>query len=423
MYCEEAIKSINDILRYKSKRISLISSENISSKLLKSTYLLGLGDQYCSRLPQYKDCIDNLTFGNLGPLDNVNQLTREIVKEVFQCEECDVRPISGLNGMTILLASLMEKDDVLFKMHDLHGGHLSTAPLADRMQIKYQSMMLGKDYRLDIDHFYKLCKDEKPNLVFLDSSYVLFPYPLQEIREIVGKDTIIIYDASHFISIIAANKFQNPFSEGVDIIHATTHKSLWGPQKSMILYKEKNELVSKVENYMKDWVSNTHLHHIFALYIAMLEYKHFGQAYGQKLQLNAQYFAKCLDKYGLNVIGKEHGYTESNQLWVNFNTKEEAIAQFKKLEKINVSSNVIFLPHGQWGWRVGLNELTRLGASNDDLDHLAKIISDLVFEKKNIELLEEESLEIKSHLNQVKYSFDDTEEGKKLINYICQNTL
>lgn len=69
---------IDEYLSYRNNRISLISSENRSSRLLKSMYLLGLSDQYCSRLP-YQNVIGNLSFGNLGPLDKINKMTYDSI--------------------------------------------------------------------------------------------------------------------------------------------------------------------------------------------------------------------------------------------------------------------------------------------------------------------------------------------------------
>lgn len=409
---ELALKYFN----YRDKRISLISSENVSSKLLLSTYLLGLSDQYCSRLPSEKGSIGNLAFGNMDILDDINHATREIVKEVYKANECEIRLLSGVNGLTVLLYSLFEDGDLMFKMDDMHGGHLSVKPIAERLKIQMHEMKLGEDYRLDIDSVYEEYRERKPKVIFLDSSYVLFPYPLSKIKEFISDDTIIVYDASHMSALIAANRFQNPFAEGADIIHSSTHKTLWGPQKSMILFKEKSNLSDYVHHIVKDiLVSNTHLHHIFSLLVALIEFKKFGNEYADSLINNAKYFAECLDENGLDIVAKKYGYTESNQFWINFETKENAIHNFKKLEKLNISTNMIFLPNNQWGLRIGVNELTRFGADDSVFKDLARLISDAVYNRKDLEILKKESLEIKSSLSKLRFSFDDTEEGKELI--------
>jgi glycine hydroxymethyltransferase len=403
---------------YKKKRLALVSSENHSSKLLRASYCLGLSDQYCSRLPQNRDLIGQLTFSNVSPLDNLNEMTRELTMRTFNAEDCDIRLLSGLSGLNVLLFSLLGDNEVLFRMSDDDGGHLSTIPISRRLNINSYDMTLGEDYRLDMDHFDKLYRSTKPKVVFLDSSYILFPYPITQIREMVGQDTIIIYDASHVIALVAGGFFQSPFDDGADIMHATTHKTLWGPQKSMILFKHKGLYSEKVHKTVEDLVSNTHLHHIFALYLALLEFKHFGKEYAEAIVGNAKYLAERLDTYGLNVAASKYGYTESNQIWLDFGSKEESIKQFKKLDSLNISTNLISIPRGHWGLRLALNGITRLGAPVQCLDELARIIRDMFFEKKTTNYLQEEVQILKSNLGKPKHSFDDSLLGQELIDLL-----
>lgn len=406
---------IVSFMDYKKRRLALVSSENHTSKLLRASYCLGLGDQYCSRLPENRDLIDNLTFSNVSLLDNLNEMTREMTMSTFNAEECDIRLLSGLSGLNVLLFSLLDDKEVMFRMLDGHGGHLSTVPISRRLNIHSHDMILGEDYRLDMDHFAQLYRSAKPKVVLLDSSYVLFPYPVKQIREMVGQDTIIVYDASHIIAMVARGLFQSPFDEGADIMHATTHKTLWGPQKSMILFKHKGVHSEKVQRVVGDLVSNTHLHHIFALYLALLEFKHFGTEYAQAIVRDAKYLAEKLDAYGLNVVARNYGYTESNQIWLDFGSKEEAINQFKKLDSVNISTNLIFIPRGCWGIRLALNGITRFGAPVQCLDELAGILRDLFFDRKENRNLQEEVQILKNNLGELKYSFDDSLLGQELI--------
>lgn len=199
---------IEEYKRYQEERVALISSENVSSKLLRTSYIMGLSDQYCSRLPEEADKIGNLAFGNIQVLDKVNLMTRNIVQDIFNAKECDVRLLSGLSGLTVLIFSLFENCDVMYKMYDMHGGHLSVKPIADRLNLDIVDMMLGNNYRFNLDDFEKKWKEKQAKTIFLDSSYVLFPYPLKEIRSIVGDEVTIMYDASHMSALIAAGMFQ-----------------------------------------------------------------------------------------------------------------------------------------------------------------------------------------------------------------------
>ncbi|MCU0857995.1 MAG: hypothetical protein MUC65_06290, partial [Pontiellaceae bacterium] len=203
--------------------------------------------------------------------------------------------------------------------------------------------------------------------------------------------------------------------EGADIIHSTTHKSLWGPQKSMILFRRKNACSETVQKNVELLVSNTQMHHIFAHYLALLEFKHFGKPYARDLAGNARYFAERLDSCGLAVAAREYGYTQSNQLWLELGSKAEAIEQFKKLDRLCISTNLITIPRGRWGLRLGMNGITRLGADKPCLDELARIFCDLFADRKPVETLATEMQALRAALGEPKYSFDDSPEGQELI--------
>lgn len=420
---QEIKNVIKNYISYKKERISLIATENVTSRLQKISYLLGLSEQYCSRLPENATRVGNLSFGNINTIDDINRMTREALKEMFCAKECDCRLLSGVNGLTILLYSLLNQGDVLFRMSDSCGGHLSVKPIAKKLGAKVVEMLYDDTNHLDLVDFKKKYYEYKPKIIFLDSSYMLFPYPVREIKEIVKNEAMIIYDASHVISLIAKGKFQNPFEEGVDIIHSTTHKIMWGPQKSILLFKENNAVTQTIMTSIGDvLVSNTHLHHIMAMLIALYELELFGEDYVNKLIANNRYFARCLDKRGFTVLGKEFDYTQSNQIWVKFENEKKAMEAFKILEQLNISTNLIFLPKNEWGLRIGTNEITRLGIGEQFLEKLADIFYRGIIAKEAIETIYSDSVSLAHELDcmDVRYSFDDTREAQDIMNIILE---
>lgn len=417
---------VNNYIDYRKDRISLIATENITSKLSKVTYLLGLCEQYCSRNPEDTNKVDNLSFGYLDALDDINKATRETLKRIFQVPECEARLLSGVNGLTVLLYSLLDQGDILFKISDQCGGHLSVKPIAEKFGAKVVELDYNDQYAFDLESFKIKYEHYKPKVIFLDSSYLLFKYPVKEIKEIVKDDAIIIYDASHVISYIGNGEFQNPLKEGADIIHSTMHKIMFGPQKSVLLFKKKDSMSKLIMSNVKDvLVSNTHLHDMLALYVALKEYQTFGAEYIKDLLRNNKILAECLDKRGFDVVGKEFGYTESNQFWIRFANKAESIEVFKKLEKFSISVNVIFLPKNEWGLRLGTNELTRLGAGKEFMEKLAKLIDYIVNEKEEESrlLIMRQELSQELNYNKVKYSFDEYKKGEKLIENLVNNIM
>ena len=54
----------------------------------------------------------------------------------------------------------------MYKMYDMHGGHLSVKPIADRLKLDIVDMMLGNNYRFNLDNFEKKWKAKQAKTIF-----------------------------------------------------------------------------------------------------------------------------------------------------------------------------------------------------------------------------------------------------------------
>lgn len=103
------------------------------------------------------------------------------------------------------------------------------------------------------------------------------PHPIRELRKALGPDVIIVYDASHTLGLIMAGKFQSPLEEGADIISANTHKTLPGPHKGLIAFKDR-ELGEKANALITaNLYSTVHTNSLLALAISIIEADKFGK--------------------------------------------------------------------------------------------------------------------------------------------------
>lgn len=115
---------------------------------------------------------------------------------------------------------------------------------------------------------------------------------MREIREALGEDVIIIYDASHTMGLIMGQQFQAPFKEGANVICANTHKTLPGPQKGMMAFRDK-ELGKKANAIIDGCLySSPHTASMIALSTTILEIKEFGQILLNKSLLTQTHLAK-----------------------------------------------------------------------------------------------------------------------------------
>ena len=144
----------------------------------------------------------------------------------------------------------------------------------------------------------------------------LFPFPLKELKEIIG-NVPLIFDASHTLGLIAGNEFQNPLVEGADILQANTHKTFFGPQKGIILSNNRRLMEKISYNLSNALVSSQHTTSSIALFISLHETLLFGKEYARKVIENAKYLAKRLHEKGLNVLCADQGFTKNHQFFID----------------------------------------------------------------------------------------------------------
>jgi glycine hydroxymethyltransferase len=238
---------------------------------------------------------------------------------------------------------------------------------------------------------------------------ILFPHPVREIRDALGPDIIISYDASQVFGIIGGSKFQAPLKEGADVVHGSVHKSLFGPQKAMIICKEDGDIAKKIhETITPLFVSNSHPHHVAALGIALEEILAFGEAYVDQTIKNAKTLARYLYSQGLHVKCKKRGFTESHQLFCSMDSKKKAFRAFLQLEEIGLHANVINIPFtDNYGLRIGTAEITRRGFKENDVIELGKlIVKCLNGNKVEKKILQEEIANLSGRFADLHYCYE-----------------
>jgi glycine hydroxymethyltransferase len=230
---------------------------------------------------------------------------------------------------------------------------------------------------IDIDEVRKLVAWQPPKLVFLDASMQLFPHPLTDLRDAIGDDPIISYDASHTMGLIAGGAFQSPLREGADLLHGSTHKTLWGPQKGLITVRDEGPIAQRIRDAVVPFfVSNVHVHHVAALGVALEEALEYGPGYAQAVVRNAKTLAAALHGHGVAVPFAERGHTDSHQVLIELGDKSRSLEIWNRLQNAGINTNAISLPFRQsHGLRIGVAEATRRGLGVNEMDALAEWIA------------------------------------------------
>lgn len=132
---------------------------------------------------------------------------------------------------------------------------------------------------------------------------IAFPINLKKLKEVMDKDTLLIYDASHVLGLIVGDQFQMPLKEGADIIIASTHKIFPGTQKA-IFATNRRILKWGFDNNCNHFVSHHHMAEVAALGLVLSKGKEYFQRYAADVICNSKLLSKGL--YDNGVIFNLH---------------------------------------------------------------------------------------------------------------------
>jgi len=306
-------------------------------------------------------------------MEEVERLTVEAARRLFRASYANVRPLSGhLSLMAVLLGLLKPGDTILISSFENGGYPLN---LQARFPLRVHHLPYLPDrYTMDGDGAARLVEQVKPKLVVLGASILLFPHPVREVAKAAKSvGAVVVYDGSHVLGLIAGGQFQDPFSEGAEILIGSTHKTLPGPQGGLVAVKEGGELAEQVDLVLRPppvLVDNFHMNRVAGLGVALAEMLRFGEEYARRVVRNARVLAKALHEGGLSVWGADRGFTASHQVLIPAPSLEEGRRMRDRLEAADIIVDA--------GVRLGTQELTRKGMGEEEMEQVAELICDLL---------------------------------------------
>lgn len=357
--------------------IHLTSNETLMSPLASQVLASPLGNRYLlEHLDMRQDSPSRLNGFLFRGLDRVNAIERsaiQVCREMFGAEQVELRCISGLHAMQTTLVSLTEPGDVVMRFGVADGGHFATEHIIKQFGRRSTTYAFDRErLTIDLDETERVFRRDRPKLLYLDAMNYLFPFPIRELREIVG-DTPILYDASHTLGLIAGGHFQNPLLEGADILQANTHKTFFGPQKGIILARNR-ELLERVSySLSQGLVSSQHTASLLSLCIALHEMQQVGPAFGRQVIDNAQYLAARMAAAGLPVLARPDGaHTANHHFFLDLTGVMSASHAMERLLRAHLSVHRGIPFRNVDALRVGVQEITRRGYTHADLDRIAE---------------------------------------------------
>lgn len=415
----EEAKSIIALIEEQNKRwcqtINLVASENILSPDAQRALASDFAHRYCLP-PDKPDTIWD--YPNQETARAIYARTAALACELFHGAYADLRPLSGNNVAYVVLKGLRPANGDVFSVPANCGGHFTTRVICKEEKLCAHDIPFNTQTGLvDLDAFEYRTKKAVAPLVFLDTSMTLFPQPVREMRKILGEEAVISYDASHTLGLVAGGAFQAPLDEGADLVHGSTHKSFFGPQKGIIVCRDNVEDPKKIAARIRDivvplFVSNPHVHHIATLGVACEEMKHYGQAYAAQVVKNAKAFGEELFNRGGKVLFAEKGFTETHQILCDVGEKDVMFAAFYRLEEAGIHLNGIRTPFsGAYGFRIGLAEATRREMREEEMRLIARLVADVMQQRRSTDAVRKDVSDLSARFIRCGYCQNGAEQN------------
>ena len=433
-------KSIENHAWRQNQCINLIPSEQTPSPLVR---LLSVSDPV-GRYAEHKELLAAFkqeVFYYQGT-DFIAWVEERLAQELsvyLNCPQVETRPISGqMSNMTVFSAFVdfknrtnrkrePERIRLAFNNHIGKGGHLSAQPMGalrdyiakdpvkDQFAVINFPVQQDNPFRMDVAATAQLLDQFNPEILIFGKSMVLHPEPVAEIYALI-KDKkprpVLMYDMAHVLGLIGPH-FQEPFSQGADLVTGSTHKTFFGTQRGVIggHFMENSpeyELWEAIQRRaFPGMVSNHHLGSLLGLLLAAIEMNTFKDEYQPQVIRNAKAFAKALKNEGLDVAGDPKvDFTETHQVILSVGYGHGTqVARF--LEENNIVVNYQATPDDESftassALRMGVSEMTRFGMREKDFQALAHLMAEAVKGKK----VKEEIVKFRQKFLKLGYCFE-----------------
>ncbi|MDP8234948.1 MAG: glycine cleavage system aminomethyltransferase GcvT [Candidatus Erginobacter occultus] len=420
--------------------VNLIPSEMTESPLVRLLSVMDPSGRYAEHkaVKAFEEA-EIFYYQGADFIGRVEELLEAELKTFLGCREVETRPISGQMANTVVFSAMVHRINFgdrkreprrlrkVMNHHIIRGGHLSSQPMGalrdyiardpvtESPAVVNFPVLPDNPYRIDVEACRDLIAENRPELIILGKSVILYREPVAEIRALIDQfspDSVLMYDMAHVLGLVGP-RFQEPFKEGAEFVTGSTHKTFFGTQRGIVAGNyERDDLRWPLWEAVRSRtfpgsVSNHHLGTLLGLLLAAYEMNTFKAEYQPKVIANAKAFARALNDSGLDVAGdSELGWTQTHQVVLNVgygNGPEIA----KRLEESNIIVNYQGRPEDEGfsaagGLRLGVSEMTRFGMEEDDFAELAGMIRSIVIEAKN---LREEVKSFRQRFLDLRYCF------------------
>ncbi|GAA2818628.1 serine hydroxymethyltransferase [Kitasatospora aburaviensis] len=401
-----------------SSTVNLAAFENVLSRTAERMLHSPLANRYLIGHERERRGMDPLLRSGLlsaayPGVDRLEQAAAETAQRLLGAAWVDFRPLSGLHATMSVFALLTEPGGTVWSIAPENGGHFATGPLLESMGRRSACLPWSRENgTVDLAAFAALWRQNPGAMVFLDHGVPLAPLPLRELRAVVGPGTLLVYDASHTLGLVAGGEFQDPIGEGCDIVQGNTHKSFPGAHKGLVAFADAAAGRDFSDRLGTSLISSQQTGPTLANYVTTLEMGVHAAGYARDMLANRAALARALGESGFTVYrppGREQE-SASHVLLVEAPERPGRAGGYElagALMRAGLMLNARPV-EGRIVLRLGVQEVTRRGMGPAEMWRLADLMARASAGGAARETAEEVAV-LAGSFSSVAYGFDDAD--------------
>ena len=411
----ERLRHIGDLVAEQARWVdreclNLNAATNVMNPYASELLASGIGSRPSLGLPG-----DKYETG-LAPGEELEVLASELARRVFRCAYAETRMLSGAMANLAVYMATARPGDIIFSLPPAAGGHATHQPFAapglyglDVRPIPLLTDEATATWRVDLVALAAAVEAARPTLIVLGGSLALASYPIREVAEIAhAAGARLLFDAAHLSLLVAGEVFQQPLSEGADVISGSTYKALGGPPGGLILTDD-DALAARLDTIAYPGLTaNNDLGRVAALAIALNDLLVYGHDYAARCVEMAQALATALAAEGFSLAGQPSLYTVTHHVALDARRWQGGTSAARLLEPANILATGIGLPlpeiaGDQNGLRFGSQELVRWGMRPADAPGVARLIARVLLHDEPAATLRAEVIALRARFQQLQY--------------------
>ena len=380
--------NVNKILELVSKEeerqresLSLIASENCSSKAIRIAQGSRLTDKYAEGYPGAR------YYAGCGVVDELERIAVENACRIFDCSWANVQPHSGSQANEAVFLAVLEKGDTILGLDLSHGGHLTHGFKANFSGRLYDAHFYGTNAEciFDMQEIRNRALEVRPKLIIAGASSYSRIIDWKAFRLIADEvGAFLLADMAHFAGLVAGKAYPSPLPYA-HFATCSTHKVIRGPRGGLIVSNHE-EFKSRIDRAVfPGCQGGPMMHTIAAKAICFAEA---GEAdferYANDVVQNARNLVNNLTQFGWKAVS---GGTDCHMFVIDLEDKISS----SEAENLLMESGILISkslvpgdkkgPKNPSGIRLGTPSITSRGFM--DMELLAELINDVLINKKS----------------------------------------